>query len=498
MKKVFPFYPLLLGVVWVLATYSNNVERLPSIASITAPLLVVVSVTAAVLGSTQLLVKDWKKSALVTAVILTLTIFHGYIRDFTNTDGLTASPIWLALMVAGVLVVLKLTRSTGRLHLTIIANVVSISILLVTLVGIFTSTAVSADREYPYTPSSISSVHNPTPDVYYIIPDTFTNLRVLENYLDYDFGDEFYDFLYSRGFHVSPTSYANYHNTILSISSVLNMKYWTDEDLGSSPAYFLGRSLFQNPVVDTFKEAGYTYAHIGSWWDYTATNVRSDVTYRYSTLSELSFALYRTTLWYDLADIFDKGGNSILRSSTLGQFDSLVEVSKMEDSTFTFAHILLPHPPFLFDSEGGYISAWMVPPEEWRSYYLGQLEYTTKLIESTIDQILANSKVPPIIIVASDEGYGGTDWQNYWQEAKGLDSIWEDRPDLVIKRQGAFYAILNPYGGSFTLPKSPVNTFMYVFNSLFGSGLEYLPDRYFLRSLGEYPGKFIEITDKLR
>jgi len=496
-KKFFPVYPILLGVIWVLVTYSNNASILPSVSVITIPLLVVVGIIAALWGVVQLLVRDWRKSALVVAVMFCLTVFHGYIRDYTETSGAMASPIWLALMAVGVFAVIKMTRPKGRLHLTVVSNVLCIAILSVSIFSVSISSRAS-DMEYEYEPVAVNSIHNPTPDVYYIIPDTYTSFTVLEDYLGYD-NSRFLTFLEDRGFYVSEDSYANYHHSILSISSVMNMRYWTDEELSIEGPAALGAHLTQNPVGDTFKEADYTYVHIGSWWGFTAKNVRADITPVYSSLRELDFTLYKTTLWYDLADVlFGRGGNYILREAHLKQFDNLVAVSKMEEATFTFCHSILPHPPFLFEADGTHTSGWMVPPEEWRRMYLAQLEFTTTKLMEAIDGILANSEVTPIIILSADEGYAGTAWKEYWEGKQGLDTIMEDRPDLVAKRHGNLYAVLNPYGDSLPLPASPVNTFRYVFNSLFDSQLEYLPDRYFLKSMGEYEHEFIEITGKLR
>jgi len=497
MKKFFPVYPILLGIIWILVTYSGNMSKLPSFGVATVPLLVVTGIIAAIWGITQLLVRDWRKSALIVAVIFCLTIFHGYIRDFTGVNGISSSPIWLALMVVGVFVAAKLTRPKGRIHLTVVANVVCVAILFVSSYSILTSpngVGASTDLESQAVP--INGVHNPLPDIYYIIPDTYASFGVLEDYLGYD-NSEFLNFLQDRGFYVQPDSMANYHHSILSISSVLNMKYWTDEELGSEAAKYLGQRLLQNPVGDTVKEAGYTYVHLGSWWSFTSANIKADIEPEFSSLNEFAFTLYRTTLWYDLADFtFGVGGNSILRDAHLRQFDSLVAVSKMEEPTFTFCHFILPHPPFLFGADGEHTSGWMLPPEEWERMYLDQLTFTTTKLEKAIDEILANSKVAPIIILCSDEGYSSTDWQDYWASKQGLDTILEDRPDLAIERQGNLLAVLNPYGDMSQL-KSPVNVFRVLFNDLFSSNLEILPDKYFLKSLDKFPGKFIDVTKEL-
>jgi len=425
-----------------------------------------------------LILRDWRKAALVSAVVFSFSLFHGFIRDFTKVDGTSSAFVWLALLVVGVVVVVKLTRPAGLVHITTIANVFAISTLVVCLVSLGSVSA--ATSQYNYQPVYIGRIPSPPPDVYYIIPDTYASDYILRTYLDYD--NSLTGKLESRGFNVTTNNFANYHHSIHSITSVLNMSYLTTSDSDE-----LFSMLVQNPVADTFKEAGYTYVHIGSWWSYTSSNLRADIVPQFSRLSELDFALLEKTLWYDLL-----GGKHLLREATLGQFENLTLALDMEGPVFTFCHLILPHSPFIFDSSGG------VPRiNEWSVMYLDQLEYTNKLLLDTIDAILDGSDVVPIIVIAADEGYAGSEWYDY-ATRHSLSSIVEDRPDLALMRQGTIFAIHNPYGEVLEFPKSPVNTFRYVFNSIFDSGLEYLPDHYFLRSLDRkfrYTEDFIEITE---
>jgi len=72
MRKLFPFYPLLLGVIWVLVTYQSNKQILPDWTVIISPALVVTGIVTAMFLLTQLFIRDWQKSALVTSVVFNL------------------------------------------------------------------------------------------------------------------------------------------------------------------------------------------------------------------------------------------------------------------------------------------------------------------------------------------------------------------------------------------------------------------------------------------
>ncbi len=100
--------------------------------------------------------------------------------------------------------------------------------------------------------------------------------------------------------------------------------------------------------------------------------------------------------------------------------DDLPEVTKDRRPTFTFAHIVAPHHPFVFGEKGEDVSPQArfgnrIGGSRLRSYatagsyregYRRQAIYLTQQIEQTIDRILARSPEPPIIILQSDHGSG--------------------------------------------------------------------------------------------
>ena len=109
------------------------------------------------------------------------------------------------------------------------------------------------------------------------------------------------------------------------------------------------------------------------------------------------------------------------RERTLYLFDTLPEIARDRAPTFTFAHILAPHPPFVFGANGEDVS-----PRETRyllsdgtcsgSYYAGvelhpRLPRAGGLPRSSgssrrSTRSSPNSPEPPIIIIQSDHGSG--------------------------------------------------------------------------------------------
>jgi hypothetical protein len=164
--------------------------------------------------------------------------------------------------------------------------------------------------------------------------------------------------------------------------------------------------------------------------------------------------------------------------------------SGLDDSqpVFVFAHILAPHPPFVFDGSGeprksvtkfGYADGnhWYEinrsGRESYRSLYSAQLTHVMRRLSETVDGILANSPRPPVIIIQGDHGPGS-----------GVE--WEDPPSTNHgERSGIYNAWYLPPGLDMPLAEDEcsVNTFTLLFNGIFDSGLEPRPCRYWFAKM---------------
>jgi hypothetical protein len=148
-----------------------------------------------------------------------------------------------------------------------------------------------------------------------------------------------------------------------------------------------------------------------------------------------------------------------------------------------FAHIISPHPPFVFDVHGkpteparGYSvndgDDFQGTLDEYRAGYARQVQFVNQKLEWAIDAILANSPTPPVIILQGDHGPGSR--LNWGSPAKTC--LWE-RTSIL----NAYYL---PGGGESRLYPSisPVNSFRVVLNAYFGANLPLLPDRTYFTS----------------
>ncbi len=147
--------------------------------------------------------------------------------------------------------------------------------------------------------------------------------------------------------------------------------------------------------------------------------------------------------------------------------DQLPTIASRSASTFTYAHINIPHAPFVFSPDG-----YLTDPDYWsgpymkaaddahfRTGYIQSVEYINNRMIAIIQEILQKSDTPPIIILQGDHGY--------WKDSGGLLPILNAYYLPGIDR-GMLYPSI-----------SPVNTFRVVFNAYFGGQFDLVTDESF-------------------
>lgn len=213
-------------------------------------------------------------------------------------------------------------------------------------------------------------------------------------------------------------------------------------------------------------------------------------------LNSLERILVDTTILTDpTKSVYDVHREMVYNAFELGK-----AIASVEEPTFTYVHILPPHPPFIWDEFGNPHTPKKFNFGRWADgdhFKHGELKYNygytnavSKVDELTLDlvrDIIQNSSGPPIIIVQSDHGSGSGLW---WEQPELSDL--EDR-----------FAILNAYYlpnvDTNDLPKdvTPVNTFRYVFDKYFDTEYSMLENKHYFTTWS-YPYNFIDETDKIR
>jgi len=519
LKRYFwlPLHPFLFAAFPIIFLYSYNIEE-TNILMTFRPLLFVLAATMISFLLAKLIFRSWIKAGILVTLGVLIFFSHGHIHnligdlkyavlgfEFGTDDTLFA--VW-AVLGAGTFVSLLRTKR-DLLGATRFLNFVSLFLvlyLLVTGVSYEVRRLIVSSNSKPE--SSIQASGEGIgyqPDIYYIILDKYSADRTLKDFYGYD-NSYFKDFLTEKGFYVAENSFANYPRSYLSLAASLNMAYLEPPLVGGPDPLILDQEL-----AKFLKAQGYRYLHIGSWTTITKTNPLADVNYVdtavYFDLDEFTLRLVENTVLAPISRRFAFGPDisdyhTFHRTRALYQFDRLAEISKTQPGPkFTFAHILLPHDPYVFgpncepeDPTGSKIEM-----------YLSNLSCANILVREAVDTILANSAKPPVIVFQGDEGYFAVKYPY----VKGTDYLEIDPQTLQEKAR-----ILNVYylpgvdAKEVLYPSiTPVNSFRAILNSYFGTDLEILPDKSYIFENDkdnpwyyklDGPVEFIDVTEKVK
>ena len=523
-------YPFLIAPYPVVALYAQNANNAPA-SELAWPVVLLTAASVLVWGVLRLAVSEPAKAGLLT--VLAFAVFdtvslapewvNEWLRYLTIFWVIRDVHVWPPLVVGAELVAAclagaALTRRKDSAAWTSYLNLLALIMLALPL-----TTIAQARAREPVTmggppeavgrspaavgrpPEAVTTARGTghRPDIYYIILDGYARTDVMSELFGFD-NRPFLERLERKGFYVARQSTANYCQTPLSLSSSLNAVYLN----GLIPAAShdksqLGPWIGDGAVVRTLRGLGYRFVTFATGFAETE-HPEADIYLSPSPyISPFHHMLLSHTPlgWFlpnsELCDAY-----TMTRERTEFLFETVPQVALLRESTFTFAHVLSPHPPFVFGADGEDVS-----PHE-RQYYLTdgelfgtfygdrdlyadgygkQAAFLTKQVERMIDRILANSSEPPLIILQSDHGSG-----------MGLRTKSVEETDLHERMSilNAYY-LPGPGAGALYQSISPVNSFRVVFNAYFGAGLDLLPDRNYF-STWDDPFQFIDVTDRCR
>jgi hypothetical protein len=143
-----------------------------------------------------------------------------------------------------------------------------------------------------------------------------------------------------------------------------------------------------NKVVKFAKALGYKYIHLSDGSAETNFSQHADIrlTNRKYLSSFSEYLINKTLLKRIKFSVFDP--INIKREQILFAFKGLEKVPDIREPTFTFAHIVAPHEPFVFDKNGG------IPPQDKLNAplkYFEQALFINKKMMPLLDKILNRS-----------------------------------------------------------------------------------------------------------
>ena len=508
MRRTLIIHPIMFAIFPIFAFYAHNIEELsPSVIIVPSVVIIFLSCIAWVLLSA--IFKNTIKAALIVSFFVMMFFSYGHfinpIIDFKLYGILIGRhvyflPIWSILIIGGIYYIPK-TENT-LYNLTRYLNIVSVFLVMISIVqiGVYeiktrgmkdysNKDRIILEEKYILKKGDVLR------DIYYIIFDTYGSNRTLKEYYNYD-NSRFIEYLTEQGFYVAYDSRTNYPYTFLSLASSLNMKYlnYLTQELGEN-------STDRTPVIDMIKNnkvtrilkaMGYKYIHFGSWWEPTRVSKYAYINVNYGIpLSEFFTKLFINTMIYPVITKYIQVSKELVhRKRVLYKFERLAEIPKIEGPKFIFAHMVVPHRPFVFGKNGEPLTKLEVRRRSEDDNYLNQLIFITKKIELLVSKILSKSKVPPIIIIQSDEGPVG-DKSVVDENGLMIESEIRKKTEII----NAYY-LPNVKKDILYSSISPVNTFRVIFNNYFNADYELLKDEsYVLPQSYDKPYKFLRVTD---
>ncbi|MDX1600579.1 MAG: sulfatase-like hydrolase/transferase [Anaerolineales bacterium] len=522
----YPFYPLALALYPALSLASVN-QELVSIRTLLPALALSLLLALALLVLLTRLIGSRSQAGLILALGLVLFYSYGHVAMLIGAqfEPLLLLPmVWAALFIGGY----RLARRADRRfeQVTMGLNVIGLVLVALPLLTLFrSSTAQNEASSELEAPELVLRMPEPTRadqrDIYIIVLDGYGRADTLRRIYDYDNG-EFLGKLEEMGFFIADGSFANYNQTILSLPAMMNFNYLQQMDGPTDPGDFNFWALVDlahhSQAFALAERAGYeTVAFEG---EHVVTAVREVDTFLTPPpaegetpreeespfhWSEAERFFWETTALRPLLRVSARLGPEDPeldqhRRQVRFAFSQLSERSLDPDPQFVYAHVLSPHPPFVFEPDGeprrndypftiADASHWVGrvgSRQEYIAGYRAQIEFVNQMVLQTVEAILANAEQPPIILIQGDHG-------------PGSHFIWNSQEKSDVRERMAILTAVYippelPERNEVYAGQSPVNSMRLVFNAAFQLDLPLVADRAYF-SPRATPFDFAEVTE---
>lgn len=427
-RSVPPIHPIGFAIWPVIALYGQNVETV-EIGVVVSPILLFAAMGVALPIVFRVVTSNWAKASLMaTVVIVALCVIWKPIAMDILLFRSALTP-WVFYSLYGLFLVLFLViiqQSHGELRGSAsVLNVVALVMLAWPIYQISNEllrrpilpilTSIDQDD----LPGNMATTTD-KPNVVLLFLDEYSRADVLTQYYDFDNRD-FLQALEDRGFVVARESMSNYNATTLSVPSALNMDYLSSFVIEGARGIDYRALMESNYVLRLFNAMDYeTYAFITGFpvvepeqlVDHVlpANGSLVSMSEFLGTLLDLSPANAITT---SLGKDFT---HELWRNNILHTLENLHRpIAEAGDRpVYVRAHVVSPHPPFVFRADGG--PRQPAGTFEFSQYegrhrnrlMVGQIKGLNGHVLKAIDQVLAASKEPPIIIITADHATVGT------------------------------------------------------------------------------------------
>ncbi|RYY88693.1 MAG: hypothetical protein EOO15_08310 [Chitinophagaceae bacterium] len=472
---------LLLFPLFIVLNIENNYHHMIEYRFVWKEILLLCFLPLAGFLLAALGLRSWRLAALFAFPLYAIFYFGGPLKGWADKHlpaTLASFFLWLPLLLLFFTVLfiwLRRRRPMGSRFLQWANGLILIYIVieLVRFAGTPRSGNDLGDPEKTLSRNYTVQPGQPRPDIYYIVMDGYTTSPVLQ-LLGRD-NRAVDTFLRDQGFYVADHGYSNYNFTAFSLGCTFNLDYLNRVDTAHFyydndylPAVY---TMYRNEWRNILQKEGYHYRNFSNFpvADAPVELPAFDVWFQTELYRPYNFLHYVNksigwhlprALWIRTSfqdDNFEKGRHEQLKVLPARIREAVAE--KIASPKFVYAHFLVPHGPFSYDTSGNLLK----PHPEGIPGYLQHVGYANKLLRETVQTIFREQdrNRPFVIILQGDHGIR--------HRAPG-------RKQLNFQSLNAFYFSNGDYRGlqpNFT----NVNTFRVVANTWFGQKFPMLPGR---------------------
>jgi hypothetical protein len=283
-------------------------------------------------------------------------------------------------------------------------------------------------EEAPFRPASpaVAGAED-LPDIYLLLLDGHARPDVLSQVIGHD-PSALVSGLEARGFSVARQSRTNYSLTVQVLASMFNMRPLQEIDAvegliagteSRPPGAIIRSAINDGPVLERLRDEGYQLTALASSYEEPA--LRSvDRWIDTGELNEFEVNLFRRTILRPLLPVFAPDWvSSSYRSRAVHEFEALVSLAgeRSDRPRFIFGHLPTPHAPWVRNADGSPRTVLDVDAifsetpastglthDALRRGYAGQVQWVDEQLMGVLDEIVARSARPPVIVVFGDHG----------------------------------------------------------------------------------------------
>ncbi|MBN2063857.1 MAG: sulfatase-like hydrolase/transferase, partial [Sedimentisphaerales bacterium] len=344
-----------------------------------------------------------------SGLIITLLLSYGNINSLAGDLNGIFPWLYLTISCLALWQLNRLKNISSKLNILLntITTVIALSAVGHIIAASIQEMKLVADYGQPLTNQISLQKLNPaynSPNIYHIILDEYAIKEALQEFAKYD-NSSFLEQLEEIGFAIPSDSRSNYAHTTFSLPSLLNFSFLSDFEINSYNTFktenIIHRILHNNNAFRSLRQAGYKIITT------PVTIVQGQVRGADEAISDHSLnRFYLQILNNTPAKIWLKPQ---IYKTTVFSLETLPQLAKNQKQPFyVFSHICCPHMPFQLDEnyqEVNYSAPYnQQTANEFKQHYQKQLTGLNKLVLKTVNEILANSDIKPIIIIQGDHG----------------------------------------------------------------------------------------------